>query len=237
MARLLLEQAALVPLSGAVPGARVSAVGTLVAPVAAPSVVNPAAHMGIGLSSSAEEDDDDIRGGELVKTWGLDPVHPTEAAYSMLAETLLEKAADLTTAANKTANSCLTAPPGAKKRKRSPSVDRRPSWIKESITEVGRKANYTGRGGHHGRRLDAPGPSTSYGHSGTSGGYRGARGGRGQRGRLFPAKNPAQKRVLPLKLLGRAGGGGDAILLPHHHLLTVGVLRHHSSRQDGVLLG
>ena len=67
----------------------------------------------------------------------------------MLAETLLEKAADLITADTKKANSCMTAPMGAKKRKRSPSVDRRSSWIKESIKEVGRKANYTGRGGHH----------------------------------------------------------------------------------------
>ena len=57
------------------------------------SVVNPAAHMGIGLSAGEEEKEEELQMGVLLKRWGPDPVHPSEAAYDQLAETLLERMA------------------------------------------------------------------------------------------------------------------------------------------------
>ena len=45
------------------------------------SVVNPAAHMGIGLGDNDDEREEDLRVGELMRLWGPDPVHPTETAY------------------------------------------------------------------------------------------------------------------------------------------------------------
>ena len=142
------------------------------------SVVNPAAHMGISLSPGEEEKEEELRMGDLLKRWGPDPEHPSEAAYDQLAETLLERMAKASRAEPPSGGgggSTLVAPHGARKRKRSPSVDRRPSWIRESITEVGRRPpSHTGRGGQQERRPDAYGPGSSFNRYRGSGGYRGA---------------------------------------------------------------
>ena len=142
------------------------------------SVVNPAAHMGIGLIAGDEEREEELQMGDLMRRWGPDPVHPSEAAYDQLAETLLERMAKASRAEPPNGGrggSTLVAPLGARKRKRSPSVDRRPSWIRESITEVGRRPpGHTGRGGQQERRPDAYGPGSSFNRFRGSGGYRGA---------------------------------------------------------------
>ena len=41
------------------------------------SVVNMAAHMGIGLSAAEDEREEDLRMGDLLKRWGSDPVGPS----------------------------------------------------------------------------------------------------------------------------------------------------------------
>ena len=103
------------------------------------SVVNPAAHMGISLGDNDDKKEEDLRVGELMRLWGPDPVYPTKTAYDQLADTLLGKMAMAGRERKGSNSSTLEAPPGAKKRKRSPSVDRRPSWIRESVMEVGRR--------------------------------------------------------------------------------------------------
>ena len=117
--------------------------------------------------------------GDLMRRWGPDPVHPSEAAYDQLAETLLERMAKASRAEPPNGGrggSTLVAHLGARKRKRSPSVDRRPSWIRESITEVGRRPpSHTGRGSHQERRPYAYGPGNSFNTYRGSVGYRGSR--------------------------------------------------------------
>ena len=54
----------------------------------------------------------------------------------------------------------LEAPPRAKKRKRSPSKGRRPSWLSESETEVGRRPKVA-QGGWMVRGQDAPAPGST----------------------------------------------------------------------------
>ena len=142
--------------------------------------------MGIGLIAGDEEREEELQMGDLMRRWGPDPVHPSEAAYDQLAETLLERMAKASRAEPPNGGrggSTLVAPLGARKRKRSPSVDRRPSWIRESITEVGRRPHsFSGCSGHQDWSPDASGPGYSNSAHRGSGGYRGARGRGGHRG-------------------------------------------------------
>ena len=139
--------------------------------------------MGIGLSSTEEERDEDLRVGGLLRIWGPNLVHPTETAYNQLAVLLLGKMALAGRERKASNSSTLAAPPGAKKRRRSPSVDRRPSWICESITEVGRRPHsFSGCSSHQDWSPDASGPGYSNSAHRGSGGYRGARGRGGHRG-------------------------------------------------------
>ena len=147
------------------------------------SVVNPAAHMGIGLGGNDDEREEDLRVGELMRLWGPDPVHPTETAYDQLADALLGKVAMAGRERKGSNSSTLEAPPGTKKRKRSPSVDRRPSWIRESVTEVGRRPHsFSGRGSHQDWSPEVSGPGNSNSSHRVLGGCRGARGIGGHRG-------------------------------------------------------
>ena len=118
-----------------------------------------------------------------MRLWGPDPVHPTETDYDQLADTLLGKVAMAGRERKGSNSSTLEAPPGTKKRKRSPSVDRRPSWISESVTEVGRRPHsLPGRGGHQNWSPAASGSGYSNSANRGTGGYRGARGRGGPRG-------------------------------------------------------
>ena len=100
-------------------------------------VINPAAHMGIGTANSLSSEEANLQLASLLPMWGKDPVHPTGAAYDQLAETLLVKAAALT---EKPEQLKLPQTTGtSQKRKRSPSRDNRPTWLRGSVSEVGRR--------------------------------------------------------------------------------------------------
>ena len=90
-------------------------------------VVNPAAHMGIGAANFLSAEEADAQLGDLLKRWGQDPVHPASEAYRQLAETLLSKMVERSKAHAET-------PAGTRKRKRSPSGDRRPSGFRCWLT-------------------------------------------------------------------------------------------------------
>ena len=156
--------------------------------------------MGVGSPNSLSSDEANEQIAGMLRRWGPDPVHPTEEAYAQLAEMLLAKMAS---ASLPDADKWTQTEPGSnrnRKRKRSPSRDRRPSWVSESITEVGRgQAGSSGRYGQHGKGPDARGPgskSTNFsnkdahggsfrgrgGYAGRRGGHRGPRGNQGHRG-------------------------------------------------------
>ena len=97
----------------------------------------PCRHMGIGIPNLLSSDEADVQIAGLLQHGGSDLVHPTGEAYSLLAERLLAKLAEAVK--KPVEKKSLEAPPGSKKRKRSPSCDRRPSWVSENITEVGRR--------------------------------------------------------------------------------------------------
>jgi len=133
------------------------------------SVVNPAAHMGVGAANSMTGEEADLAMGDLLKMWGNDPVHPSEAAYAQLAESLKDKIS------SKLSTTPSRAPEREKRRRQSPDMpDRRISWVKESSTEVSRTAGPSGNAGQR-----------SYGHN-SGGGQRsvwsGSRGNAGLRG-------------------------------------------------------
>ena len=88
-------------------------------------VVNPAVLMGIGIPNLLSSDEADVQIAGLLQRGGSDLVHPTGEAYSLLAERLLAKLAEAVK--KPVEKKSLEAPPGSKKRKRSPSCDRRPS--------------------------------------------------------------------------------------------------------------
>ena len=151
------------------------------------SIVNPAAHMGVGTLNSLSSDEADVQIPEMLQCWGADPVHPTGEAYGQLAEMLLAKIAK--TSGRDVSRVSLVAPPGAKKRKRSPLRDRRPSWVGGNVTEVGRRqAGPFGSSGQRGRGQDAGGPWAAYPHNrssssrGGNANWRGWRENRGHRG-------------------------------------------------------
>jgi len=110
------------------------------------NVVNPAAHMGIGAANSMSGEEADLRMGEMLQMWGKDPIHPTTAAYDQLAESLIDKVADIME---------VTAPapsgPSTKRRRvESSGPDNRVGWVHTSSTEICRQAGTSGhdrRGG------------------------------------------------------------------------------------------
>jgi len=104
------------------------------------SVVNPAAHMGVGAANSMTGEEADLAIGDLLKMWGNDPVHPSDAAYAQLAESLKDKIS------SKLSTTPGRAPEREKRRRQSPDMpDRRIGWVKESSTEVSRTAGRAGR--------------------------------------------------------------------------------------------
>ena len=158
-------------------------------------VINPAAHMGIGTPNSLSSEEADLQLASLLQMWGKDPVHPTAAAYDQLAETLLVKAAALT---EKPEQLVLPQATGtSQKRKRSPSRDNRPSWLRGSVSEVGRRvggsdAHGPGSGHHDWRGYDARnrGHDSRRGNAGWKW-HRGARGGQG--GNAAPWSGPQRR--------------------------------------------
>ena len=76
----------------------------------------------------------------------------------------------------------LVAPPGTKKRKRSPSRDRRLSWVGGNVTEVGRRqAGSFGSSGHPWRGQEASWSCAAFTHNRSSSGRGGNAGRRGER--------------------------------------------------------
>ena len=106
------------------------------------SVINPAAHMGIGVAGSMTGEEADLAIGDLLRLWGNDPVHPTDAAYAQLAESLKDKIC------SKLSTVPARAPERERRRRPSPDgPDRRISWVRESNTEVSRAAGPSGNAG------------------------------------------------------------------------------------------
>jgi len=144
------------------------------------SVVNPAAHMGVGAPNSMTSEEADLMIGDMLQMWGRDPVHPTDAAYAQLASSLRDKiCAKLSTTPGR-------APEVEKRRRQSPDVpDRRISWVRESNTEVSRTAGPSGNAGQRfqrhrygsGPRSDGSGPSGNAGLRGGPSGNAGPCGG------------------------------------------------------------
>jgi hypothetical protein len=123
--------------------------------------------------------DDDFDGDRILQLWGADPVHPTEDAYSLIAEHLLafayqqigekrtaEAAAEAATAAGP--STAHAAPPKAAK------PVRRESWISGTEPVAKRQAQAhqnqnrfrpypqrggnSGRGSNRGSYMSGPGP-------------------------------------------------------------------------------
>ena len=118
----------------------------------------------------------DLRMGEMLKMWGTDPVHPTRAAYEHLAESLVDKIADVMEV------SAPAPDPGTNQRRRrreSSGPDNRVGWVHTSSTEIARQTGSgnpgnggrDGRRGGHGRDMSARGGwgNRGSGHSGNAG--------------------------------------------------------------------
>ena len=136
--------------------------------------------MGIGAANSMTGEEADLKMGEMLKFWGPDPVHPTPAAYDLLADSLIDKIADVLEVS-------APAPGASSKRRRRESCgpDTRVGWVHTSNTEVGRQAGAgnSGRGGHGYSRERKPARggwhNKGSGHSGNAGPRGGHRGNAG----------------------------------------------------------
>ena len=137
--------------------------------------------------------DDDFDEDRILQLWGADPVHPTEDAYSLIAEHLLAFA-NQQIGEKRTAEAAATTGPSTTQAATPKAAKpvRRESWISGTEPVAKRQAQahqnqnrfrpYPQRGGHSGRgsnrgsHLSGPGP-WKRGFRGR-GGRRGGRGGR-----------------------------------------------------------
>jgi uncharacterized membrane protein YgcG len=141
--------------------------------------------------------DDDFDEDRILQLWGPDPVHPTEEAYSLIAEHLLAYASQQIgekRTAEAAAEAAATAGPSTTHTATPKAAKpvRRESWISgtepvaKRQTQIHHHANRyrpyplrggnSGRGSHRGSHLSGPGP-WKRGFRGR-GGRRGGRGGR-----------------------------------------------------------
>ena len=113
------------------------------------SVMNPAAHMGVGAAGPMSSEEADLRIGELLKLWGPDPVHPTSGAYKLRAEEFADR---VSKKLEPERLSALEAAP-RKRPRLSPEPDRRVSWVHDTTTEVYRQRSAgSGSGSYSGGR-------------------------------------------------------------------------------------
>jgi len=134
------------------------------------SVMNPAAHMGIGAASSMTGEEADLRIGDMLRMWGPDPVHPTSGAYKLLAEAISDKIAVKMDGEKSAAQSSSSAANSRKRPRRSPELYRRVSWVHDSHTEVYRQSGSGSNAGSASNR-------STYGYGGSRSGKQPMRGG------------------------------------------------------------